>query len=221
VLPSARPPISRRSRSCSGLPWLPFPSQCAQNRRWVGRLHHNQPPPQMWTTQIVPHRCLAGADRRRRWGLRRDPHRCRARGTDTPDHARAGTCSGSDAASLGYHRADPHAADLRSGACAEAIATGCRADAGASAVDPFPAALTTSPAPTPSPTRHMWVAQLIGESSETAALFRFRQMQRELRLRSAATNPPFFERRSRTAQSGFAFASNMTRARLPKPCAPS
>jgi hypothetical protein len=43
-----------------------------------------------------------------------------------------------------------------------------------------PAALTTSPAPIPSPTRHMWVAQLIGESSETVALSRFLQMQREL-----------------------------------------
>jgi hypothetical protein len=43
----------------------------------------------------------------------------------------------------------------------------------------LPAALATPP--TPSPTRHMWVAQLIGESSETVALSRFRQMQRELR----------------------------------------
>ena len=43
-----------------------------------------------------------------------------------------------------------------------------------------PVALTTSPAPIPSPTRHMWIAQLIGESSETVALSRFRQMQREL-----------------------------------------
>jgi hypothetical protein len=57
--------------------------------------------------------------------------------TDTPDHAGAGTCSGSDAASLGYDRANSRAADRRSGACAEATATGCRAHAGASAADRF------------------------------------------------------------------------------------
>jgi hypothetical protein len=52
-----------------------------------------------------------------------------------------------------------------------------------------PAALTTSPAPTPSPTRHMWVAQLIGESSETVALSRFHQMQRELRSALGSYEP--------------------------------
>ena len=39
-------------------------------------------------------------------------------------------------------------------------------------------------------------------------------------LRSAVTNPLFFERRSERAHSGFAFASNLTRAKLPKPHAP-
>ena len=39
-------------------------------------------------------------------------------------------------------------------------------------------------------------------------------------LCSATTNPPFFERQSRQAQhpSGFAFASNLTRAKPPNPC---
>jgi hypothetical protein len=35
----------------------------------------------------------------------------------------------------------------------------------------------------------MWVAQLIGESSETAALSRFRQMQRELRSALGSYEP--------------------------------
>jgi hypothetical protein len=44
-----------------------------------------------------------------------------------------------------------------------------------------PAAAPTIPAPAPSPTKPTWVAQLIGESSETVALSRFRQMQGKLR----------------------------------------
>jgi hypothetical protein len=43
-----------------------------------------------------------------------------------------------------------------------------------------PATPPTSPAPPPSQARPMWVAQLIGDSSETAALSRFRQLQRKL-----------------------------------------
>jgi SPOR domain len=43
------------------------------------------------------------------------------------------------------------------------------------------AAPPASPAPAPSPTRPMWVAQLIGENSETVALSRFRQLQGKLR----------------------------------------
>jgi hypothetical protein len=40
--------------------------------------------------------------------------------------------------------------------------------------------MTQEPQP-PGPARPEWVAQLIGDSSETAALFRFRQMQGKLR----------------------------------------
>jgi hypothetical protein len=55
--------------------------------------------------------------------------------TDTPDRACAGTCSGADAASLGYDRANSHAADRgRRGAHRDAITIGCRTDAGAFAV---------------------------------------------------------------------------------------
>jgi hypothetical protein len=39
----------------------------------------------------------------------------------------------------------------------------------------------TSPAPAANPGRRMWAAQLIGDSSETAAMSRFRQMQGKLR----------------------------------------
>jgi sporulation related protein len=44
----------------------------------------------------------------------------------------------------------------------------------------------------------MWVAQLIGESSETVALSRFRQMQRELRSALGSYEPAIL----RTALNG-------------------
>jgi hypothetical protein len=58
-----------------------------------------------------------------------------------------------------------------------------------------------------SPARLGWVAQLIGDSSETAV----------------ATSLLFFERQSNQVQhpSGFAFASNLTHAKTPTPCAPN
>jgi SPOR domain len=42
------------------------------------------------------------------------------------------------------------------------------------------AGLPASPVPAPSPTRAVWVAQLIGEGSETVALSRFRRLQGKL-----------------------------------------
>jgi hypothetical protein len=58
---------------------------------------------------------------------------------------------------------------------------------------PLPTALSaarpTSLAPAPSTTGPMWVAQLIGESSETVALSRFRQMQGKLRSTLGSYEP--------------------------------
>jgi hypothetical protein len=45
----------------------------------------------------------------------------------------------------------------------------------------LPAGPPTSSAPAPSLTKHMWVAQLIGENSEAVALSRFRRLQGKLR----------------------------------------
>jgi hypothetical protein len=51
------------------------------------------------------------------------------------------------------------------------------------------AAPAASPVPAPDPTRHMWVAQLIGEPSEKVALSRFRQMQGRLRSALGSYEP--------------------------------
>jgi Transglycosylase SLT domain len=45
------------------------------------------------------------------------------------------------------------------------------------------------PSAAPSPPRHAWVAQLIGDSSETAAMSRFRQMQGKLRSALGSDEP--------------------------------
>jgi hypothetical protein len=51
------------------------------------------------------------------------------------------------------------------------------------------AARPTSPGPAPNSKRPMWVAQLIGDSSETAALSRFRQLQGKLRSALGSYEP--------------------------------
>jgi hypothetical protein len=65
--------------------------------------------------------------------------------------------------------------------------------AGPTPVDPLPtatsAAQPTSPTPALGSTRPVWVAQLIGESSETVALFRFRRLQGKLRSALGSYEP--------------------------------
>ncbi len=60
-------------------------------------------------------------------------------------------------------------------------------------VPPLPTASSAAPPASPVPatdlTRHMWVAQLIGESSEKVALSRFRQMQGRLRSALGSYEP--------------------------------
>jgi hypothetical protein len=60
-------------------------------------------------------------------------------------------------------------------------------------VPPVPTASSAAPPALPVPatdlTRHMWVAQLIGESSEKVALSRFRQMQGRLRSALGSYEP--------------------------------
>jgi hypothetical protein len=84
---------------------------------------------------------------------------------------------------------------------------------------PVSVGLTQVPQP-PSPAKPAWVAQLIGDNSETAALSRFHQMQG---LCLAATSLLFFEQQSNQVQRpyGFVFASNLTHAKVPTRSAPN
>jgi hypothetical protein len=60
----------------------------------------------------------------------------------------------------------------------------------------------------PAPPRPEWVAQLIGDSSEAAALSRFRQKQGKLQPALGGFSPPSSERQSKQLKhpSGFAFS---------------
>jgi hypothetical protein len=81
-----------------------------------------------------------------------------------------------------------------------------------------PAAPPTPPAPAPNPTRPMWVAQLIGDSSETAALSRFRQMQRKLRSALGSYEAVILRT---TIKDGTTWIRVRVGTKPPKPCAPN